>query len=43
MKHQEPVRSDVIDMGAASEETKGAWGIFADEVHMQEKPGLSID
>jgi hypothetical protein len=37
------VQTDVIDLGAATEATKGAWGMFSDEVLMHEKPGLSTD
>ena len=43
MKREVEVRTDLIDLGMATEATKGAWGIFSDEVLMQEKPGLAND
>jgi hypothetical protein len=29
------VRSDVINLGPATRETRGAWGVFSDEVPMR--------
>jgi hypothetical protein len=41
MKREVEVRSGLIDLGTATEATRGAWGIFSDEVLMHEKPGLA--
>ena len=43
MKNDKKVRSRVVELGPASEVTKGAWGHFSDEVLMREFPGLSND
>lgn len=37
------VRGHLIDLGAATRETKGAWGVFSDEVLMHNMPGLAKD
>lgn len=41
MEREQEVRSDLIDMGAATSETRGAIGSFGDEVLRQLTPGLS--
>lgn len=33
----------VIQLGTASKETKGAWGMFSDEVLTHNMPGLAND
>jgi hypothetical protein len=43
MEREQEIGTELIDLGAASEATKGAWGYFSDEVLMHEKPGLSND
>jgi hypothetical protein len=43
MKREQEIGSELIDLGAATEATRGAWGYFSDEVLMHEKPGLSTD
>lgn len=43
MEREKNVGPDLIDLGTATEETKGAWGAFSDEVLMQHMPGLSND
>ena len=43
MKDKKQARSRVVDLGTASEATKGPWGHFSDEVLMREFPGLSND
>ena len=37
------VRRHVIDLGSATRETKGAWGVFSDEVLMHNMPRLAND
>jgi hypothetical protein len=37
------VRSNVVNLGSAKRQTKGAWGTFSDEVLMQNMPGLARD
>ena len=37
------VRSRLIGLGAATSETKGAAGIYSDEVLKRETPGLSAE
>jgi len=37
------VRRHLIDLGAATQETKGAWGVLSDEVLMHNMPGLAKD
>ena len=43
MERKKEARSDLIEMGAASEATQGAWGNYTDEVLRHEMPGLSRD
>ena len=43
MNRTDEARSDVIELGVATEVTKGAWGIYSDEVLMHSMPGLSDD
>lgn len=43
MEREDQLGPEVIDLGAATEATKGAWGIYLDEVLMHQEPGLSID
>jgi hypothetical protein len=43
MKREQEIGTELIDLGAATEATKGGWGLFTDEVIMQEQPGLSND
>ena len=41
MKRGKKARSDLIDLGAATTETKGAIGFYSDDVLKRETPGLS--
>lgn len=43
MKRTEEERSNVIELGVATEATRGSWGIYSDEVLMRHMPGLSDD
>ena len=43
MKNDKQVRSRVVELGAASQATKGPWGHFSDDVLMRDIPGLSND
>lgn len=43
MKRKYKVRPDLIDLGRASGETKGATGFYSDEVLKREIPGLSAE
>ncbi|HZF43651.1 MAG TPA: benenodin family lasso peptide [Sphingomonadaceae bacterium] len=35
--------AELIDLGIASQTTKGAWGIYMDEILTQDKTGLADD
>lgn len=41
MEREKEARSDLIDLGAATAETRGPVGIFTDERLGRETPGLS--
>lgn len=41
MKNEKKVRSDMIELGAATAETKGSFGPIADQRLGQVTPGLS--
>ncbi len=43
MERDNQTLSDLIDLGAASEATKGPWGDFRDEYLTQPMTGLSND
>lgn len=43
MERDDDVRSDVIELGAASAETRGAWGPLIDHKLGQVMAGLSND
>ena len=43
MEREQDKNADVIELGAAAAATRGAWGIYVDEMLMQDKPGLSSD
>ena len=43
MNRDNEVHSELIDLGAATAETKGPIGVFYDELAGQETPGLSMD
>jgi hypothetical protein len=38
-----PINEDLVDLGAASVETKGAFGVANDDILKQAVPGLSND
>ncbi len=43
MNRTDEERPDVIELGVATEATRGSWGIYSDEVLMRHMPGLSDD
>jgi len=43
MKRNEHRKVDLIELGSASGATRGPWGHYADDVLMQDKPGLTKD
>lgn len=43
MNRTDEARLDVIELGVATEATRGASGIYSDEVLMRSMPGLADD
>lgn len=43
MEREHDAVADILDLGAASAETKGEAGIFTDDVLKRSTPGLSDD
>jgi hypothetical protein len=43
MKPDNEAGLDVVELGAATQATRGPWGHFADDVLMQEMAGLASD
>jgi hypothetical protein len=43
MEREQTPQTDIVDLGEASTTTKGAWGLYNDEVLKQHMPGLSVD
>lgn len=43
MERETWVEPEIIDLGEASEETRGAWGLLSDEILMHMSAGLMED